>query len=80
MENDIIRKIYDAHKAYHIYPDVYEWNGFICVEITWGDWKHEHGASHEIMAELGAIRVNEEVTEEDGSDCYSAVCRYFFCE
>lgn len=76
--NEIIRKIYDSHKEYHIYPDVYEWNGFVCVEINRGDWKHEHGASHEIMAELGATRVNEEVTEEDGSDCYSAICRYVF--
>ena len=76
----IIRKIYDAHKEYHIYPDVYtDFDGeTICVEINWGDWKHEHGASHIIMSELGAFRIDEEVTEEDGSDCYSAICRYAF--
>lgn len=51
----------------------------IVVEVNWGDWKHDHiyaslvaksflnGAGYDVVEE------NEEVTEEDGSDCYSSI-------
>ena len=51
----------------------------IAWDITWGDWKHEHWRSDVIVSEeLAAlfpnftISLDTEVTEEDGSDCYSA--------
>lgn len=50
--------------------------------IEWGDWKHEHLRFDWIMRELFGnklIQINEEVSEEDGSDCYSAY-HYIFVE
>lgn len=46
------------------------------VEISWGDWKHEHLRCDYLMKELGYLEIGEELTEEDGSDCYSAIHRY----
>ena len=44
----------------------------IVVSISWGDWKHEHGWATELMRYLGYTEIGNEVTEENGSDCYSA--------
>lgn len=45
------------------------------IEITvkWGDWKHEHLYIEHVMKSNGFIQIDERTTEEDGSDCYSAV-------
>ena len=45
----------------------------ISVLIEWGDWKHEHGYLRYLMGEEGYEEINENITEEDGSDCYSAI-------
>ena len=53
------------------------------AEIRWGDWKHDHlyyGYLIEKWAALNGFQVLTrdhvcEVTEEDGSDCYSGVHR-----
>lgn len=48
------------------------------VEIT-GDWKHEHIHTNCILKEMfGCSLVSENVTEEDGSDYYSAIHTYIF--
>lgn len=57
-----------------VYP-VIEDKAF-AVEISWGDWKHDHLRAKWLMGEAGYIHTGEEVTEEDGSDTYSA--RHFF--
>lgn len=45
----------------------------VVVSIHWGDWKHEHLRCDWLMEEkFGASRIKVEVTEENGSDCYSA--------
>ena len=43
------------------------------VEVSWGDWKHEHGWLDSLMGHIGYELLQENVTEEDGSDCYSSV-------
>ena len=45
----------------------------ICVEISWGDWKHDHGWCDSLMGYLGYSKIGEQETEEDGSDCYSSI-------
>lgn len=51
----------------------------IGIEIQWGDWKHDHAYLDYIMAEtFPGVKVQTEVTEEDGSDCYSAIHYYDF--
>lgn len=47
--------------------------GVVSVLIEWGDWKHEHLWCNDLMAYIGFDTCCEEyVTEENGSDCYSA--------
>lgn len=54
----------------------YTTDGNIMVEINWGDWKHEHLFCNDLMNAAGFYLISEEVTEEDGSDCYSAIRIY----
>ena len=70
--------IYQYLRDNGIYADVYtEMNGLItCVSIDWGDWKHEHMWARNLMEYLGYTETGEELTEENGSDCYSAI-HYF---
>lgn len=48
----------------------------VSIEIEWGDWKHEHGYADYIMQQHGFKKIDEDVTEEDGSDCYSSIHYY----
>ena len=64
-----------------VYCDVYSAIGerddvAVHVSISWGDWKHDHGWCTELMRHLGYMKIGEVVTEEDGSDCYSAIHTY----
>ena len=54
----------------------YEWwvqdDGAVNVIVNWGDWKHDHLFLKHIMWKNHYRRIDEIVTEEDGSDAYSA--------
>lgn len=54
------------------FEEVFEVEGGICISVSWGDWKHDHLYLNHIMKEIGYSCDDEIVTEEDGSDCYSA--------
>ena len=55
------------------FDEVYEHNdGTIEISISWGDWKHSHLYLRSLMSKKGYVNTNSEVTEEDGSDTYSA--------
>ena len=61
-------------KDNNLYCEVYEHeNGCISVEIEWGDWKHDHRYLDYVMENLGFSVYKVNVTDEDGSDCYSAI-------
>lgn len=51
----------------------------ISVHIDWGDWSHSHRWCVTLMGYLGYTEIGNRVTEEDGSDCYSAE-HYFLKE
>lgn len=53
---------------------------FSCsVLVEWGDWKHSHGRlDYLVNNELKPISIDSVVTEEDGSDTYSAKHTYCF--
>lgn len=65
-------------RAHGIYAEVYsDGPTDFCVDIHWGDWKHEHLAATSLMYNcLGLDETASWVTEENGSDCYSAVHRF----
>ena len=54
----------------------------IAYEITWGDWKHEHLRMDWLMEEnfKNLRSICNHTTEENGSDCYSAIHYYYFME
>jgi hypothetical protein len=73
----------EAHLSTNkLFADVYAGHDYIAAEISWGDWKHEHlrckWLTEEFFQSKGIdINIQTEVTEEDGSDCYSAVHRIY---
>ena len=71
------QEIRELFKEKKLYAEVMEHsNGCISVEIEWGDWKHDHGYCDYLMKENGYICTDEQVTENDGSDCYSSIHNY----
>lgn len=59
------------------FDDVYEHaDGTIEIPVSWGDWKHSHLFLKHLMGKLGYTQIEERLTEEDGSDSYSAT--HFF--
>ena len=62
-----------------VYADVYIHRIIVNVSIN-GDWKHEHGWGDVLMGYLGYKKVNEEVTEENGSDWYGSIHRYVLAQ
>lgn len=76
-ELERIEKYLNEHDVYPEYVDEDVLNKkLIYVQINWGDWKHEHLYCSYLMNELGYDDCGEETTEENGSDCYSALHYY----
>ncbi len=44
----------------------------IYASIFWGDWKHDHLCMKNFLEEHGFRMESKTITEEDGSDAYSA--------
>ena len=65
--NDIYAEVYEKGTPENIVP---------CVHIEWGDWKHEHLWCKVLMGYIGFTEFASKVTDEDGSDTYSAI-HYF---
>ena len=62
MENGIYAEyITNFHKIENI----------VIVSID-GDWKHDHRWAEDLMRYLGYTEIGNKVTDENGSDCYSA--------
>lgn len=60
-----------------VWADVYcQTDDIVVVNIDWGDYKHDHAWCQELMGYLGYKRVSFDVTDEDGSDCFSAEHTY----
>lgn len=76
--NTILKELYNALKENKIYVDeLYSYDGNIEFDINDGDWKHEHIKAKNFIYDFFNdkninIDINETITEEDGSDTYSA--------
>ena len=75
---DIEKSIEKYLNDHYIYPTfVEDWgDDQVRIQIDNGDWKHEHLYCTFLMKELGYEDYGEDVTEEDGSDTYSATHTY----
>lgn len=72
-------------RDYGIFCEVWAYDhGIVAVGIERGDWKHDHARADYLVSQLGGKLDSTDdtpsvvVTEEDGSDCYSAVHYYRF--
>lgn len=67
----ILNDAYICHELYSV--DTTGIVGNVGILIPWGDWKHDHLRADYLVPYTCTHVV---VTEEDGSDCYSAVHFY----
>lgn len=51
-------------------------NNSVSIEIIDGDWKHDHLRCDFLMRNLDYSKLDEVITEDDGSDVYSSVHYY----
>ena len=79
VTNELIDRVENALREHGVWADVYKGYKFgdevMKIDISWGDWKHEHLRAKwvvEDVLEIPVKRWDEDVTEENGSDCYSA--------
>ena len=70
IEKDI-QRIFEENEMW--YDCDVNLDGSVEISVVWGDWKHDHLCLNYVMRENGYILIDEKVTEEDGSDAYSAV-------
>ena len=80
---DMEKKIYDLMTEKHLFGEIVEKRAdinMIAVEILWGDWKHEHARLDWLITEnFPNLRsICTYTTEEDETDCYSAIHYYYF--
>ena len=77
--NDIFKLIQDSNICAEV--GINPISQIIEIEITWGDWKHDHICCDLMVVDylnehnIHCIK-SETVTEEDGSDTYSSI-HYF---
>lgn len=77
VTNHTARKIEEHLRKNDIWADVYVHDEkTLAVEIERGDWKHDHLKADYIMSNIGYRNIKQTITEDDGSDCYSAVYLY----
>ena len=51
---------------------------YFSVHLIWGDWKHSHAYLNDLVTAQGGVLIGTYPTEENGSDCYSGVHKYYF--
>lgn len=79
MENNIYKLMEENHIMGEL-VDYNEQTKMVAVEVIWGDWKHEHARLDWLIGKtFSNLRsIHTTTTEEDGSDCYSAIHYYYF--
>ena len=87
MREQAYKKAEEVQKVLNengVYADVYPHGELpvVQVEIRWGDWKHDHLRADWLIGEnvQGLSKLGEQITEEDGSDTYSAIHNFIIIE
>ena len=78
--NERVELVEKTLRENKIFCDAYQYRSLpvVAVEISWGDWKHDHLAADWLVEEMGGTLLKKDITEEDGSDCFSAIHYYGF--
>lgn len=81
---DKIKEAWEAiewHEKMYYELDMYPTDLELILIVNWGDWKHDHIAIDHIAEQAThPIEISSNVTEEDGSDTYSAEHSYKYSE
>ena len=82
---ELEKKIDELMEKYHLFGEKVDERpeiNMIAYEITWGDWKHEHLRFDWMMEEnfKNLRSIHKVTTEDNGSDCYSAIHYFYFME
>ena len=72
-KKDLYTEVADILKEGEIFGEINTYDNQVEIHIEWGDWKHEHAYLRYLMEQKGFIQTDENITEENGSDCYSAI-------
>lgn len=71
------QRLHDYLSVNGLYHEVFVCSdGTVEISIEWGDWKHDHGYCDSLMSYIGYDCDDVQETEENGSDCYSAIHYY----
>ena len=73
---DKVQEIQEYLNENEIFGEVAEWNNQLIISIEWGDWKKGHLWCKVLMGYIGFTEFASKVTDENGSDTYSAI-HYF---
>ena len=77
------KRIHKVMNENGIMGDIVDYGeNFVCIEVTWGDWKHAHmRLAYAMEQEFQEIIEHEsQITESDDSDCYSAIHTFRFSD
>ena len=72
-KKDLYNEVQAILKEGNLYGEIDICDDKVEVNIEWGDWKHDHLYLKYLMEQKGFVQVDEELTEENGSDCYSSI-------
>ena len=76
---NILRDHFESMQRYY---EIYKMNDELYIDISWGDWKHDHlfvdFEVDKFLKEKGykVVKEDTQLTDEDGSDTYSAIHIY----
>ena len=79
LANEFYDYLANQKDFYEVWPSE---DDTICVDVSWGDWKHDHLrldlVAKDFFNEKGydILNMDTDVTDEDGSDTYSATHSY----
>lgn len=81
---DVCNKVDSKLREGGVYADVYPYGSELpvfVVDIHWGDWKHDHARAKWLIEQMGGYHlISSVVTEDNGSDCYSAEHRFYIAD
>ena len=84
---EIAEKINQKFKEEDFHESAYatfknEFVGYcVAVDIERGDWKHDHGFADYLVEQVAKPNLAKTIlTEDDGSDCYSAIHEYYYLD
>lgn len=77
----MIERLYKLMQDNRLYYEIVDYTeSMVAIEVTWGDWKHDHLRLEWLVREnMPEVKhIDSYTTEDDGSDCYSAIHRFYF--